>query len=259
MNIFIIGNGNLAYSLVPAIQGAGHCVSGVYSRKNPCAIPDDADIYIICTADAGIADAAALLPPDKVVAHTSGCTGIDVLSGRFERCGVIYPVQTFTKGVKVDFANVPLMVESVGFIDDDNNNNNANPIEQLARSLSHDVRTLDSAQRRALHLSAVFACNFVNHSIAAARLIANENGIDFSLLRPLLDETIRKATEGDPILGQSGPAVRGDENTMRLHEELLARHTHLLSHYIVESMSIKDLTRKYPQGLPHPNPKNTEK
>ncbi|MBO7440906.1 MAG: hypothetical protein J6U21_14635, partial [Bacteroidales bacterium] len=64
MNIFIIGNGNLAYSLVPAIQGAGHCVSGVYSRKNPCAIPDDADIYIICPADAGIADAAKLLPPD---------------------------------------------------------------------------------------------------------------------------------------------------------------------------------------------------
>ena len=247
MNIFIIGNGNLAYSLVPAIQGAGHCVSGVYSRKNPCAIPDDADIYIICTADAGIADAAALLPPDKVVAHTSGGTGIDVLSGRFERCGVIYPVQTFTKGVKVDFANVPLMVETVG------GDPEHHPAMTLARSLSRDVRRLDSAQRRALHLSAVFACNFVNHSIAAARLIANENGIDFVLLRPLLDETIRKATKGDPILGQSGPAVRGDENTMRLHEELLARHTHLLSLYIVESMSIKDLALKYPQGLPNPN------
>ena len=180
MNIFIIGNGNLAYSLVPAIQGAGHCVSGIYSRKNPCAIPDDADIYIICTADAGIADAAALLSPDKVVAHTSGCTGIDVLSGRFERCGVIYPVQTFTKGVKVDFANVPLLVESVGFIDD-NNDNNANPIVQLARSLSRDVRRLDSAQRRALHLSAVFACNFANHCYTLSEKILAENfsGFDF--------------------------------------------------------------------------------
>ena len=257
MKAFIIGNGNLAYSLVPAIQGAGHCVSGVYSRSNPCAISDDADIYIICTADAGIADATKLLPPDKVVIHTSGCTGIDVLSGRFERCGVIYPVQTFTKGVKVDFAKVPLLVETLGF--DDNNDNNANPVVQLARSLSRDVRRLDSAQRRALHLAAVFACNFVNHSIAAARLIANENDIDFALLRPLVDETIRKATKGDPILGQSGPAVRGDQQTMRLHEELLARHTHLLSLYIVESMSIADLAQKYPQGLPYPNIKNNEK
>ena len=257
MKAFIIGNGNLAYSLVPAIQGAGHCVSGVYSRSNPCAISDDADIYIICTADAGIADATKLLPPDKVVIHTSGCTGIDVLSGRFERSGVIYPVQTFTKGVKVDFAKVPLLVETLGF--DDNNDNNANPVVQLARSLSRDVRRLDSAQRRALHLAAVFACNFVNHSIAAARLIANENDIDFALLRPLVDETIRKATKGDPILGQSGPAVRGDQQTMRLHEELLARHTHLLSLYIVESMSIADLAQKYPQGLPYPNIKNNEK
>ena len=253
MNIFIIGNGNLAYSLVPAIQGAGHCVSGIYSRKNPCEIPPDADIYIICTADAGIADAATLPPRDKVVVHTSGCTGIDVLSKNFARCGVIYPVQTFTKGVKVDFADVPLMVETIG------GNPEHHPATTLARSLSRDVRTLDSAQRRALHLSAVFACNFVNHSIAAARLIANENGIDFALLRPLLDETIRKATEADPILGQSGPAVRGDENTMRLHEELLARHTHLLSLYIVESMSIKDLALKHPQGLPHPTIKTNEK
>lgn len=257
MKAFIIGNGNLAYSLVPAIQGAGHCVSGIYSRSNPCAISDDADIYIICTADAGIADATKLLPPDKVAIHTSGCTGIDVLSGRFERCGVIYPVQTFTKGVKVDFTKVPLLVETLGF--DDNNDNNANPVVQLARSLSNDVRPLDSAQRRALHLAAVFACNFVNHSIAAARLIANENNIDFALLRPLVDETIRKATESDPILGQSGPAVRGDQQTMRLHEELLARHTHLLSLYIVESMSIADLAQKYPQGLPYPNIKNNEK
>ncbi|MBO7441159.1 MAG: DUF2520 domain-containing protein, partial [Bacteroidales bacterium] len=160
-------------------------------------------------------------------------------------------------GVKVDFAKVPLLVETLGF--DDNNDNNANPVVQLARSLSRDVRRLDSAQRRALHLAAVFACNFVNHSIAAARLIANENDIDFALLRPLVDETIRKATASDPILGQSGPAVRGDQQTMRLHEELLARHTHLLSLYIVESMSIADLAQKYPQGLPYPNIKNNEK
>ena len=252
MNVFIIGNGNLAYSLVPAIQGAGHCVSGVYSRREPCDIPTDADIYIICTADSGIEWAATLPPRDRVVVHTSGCTGIDVLSKKFARCGVIYPVQTFTKGVKVDFADVPLMVETIGG-DPENH-----PAMTLARSLSRDVRTLDSAQRRALHLSAVFACNFANHSIAAARLVANENGIDFALLRPLLDETIRKATEGDPILGQSGPAVRDDQNTMRLHEEMLARHTHLLSLYIVESMSIRDLAQKYPEGLPHPNIKTTQ-
>ena len=253
MKVFVIGNGNLAYSLVPAIQGAGHIVSGIYSRTCPCDIPADADLYIICTADSGIADAAALPPRDGVVVHTSGCTDISVLSCRFARCGVIYPIQTFTKGITVDFGGVPLMVETIG------GNPDTHPAMMLARSLSRDVRTLNSAQRRALHLSAVFACNFVNHSIAAARLVANENGIDFSLLRPLIDETIRKATEGDPILGQSGPAVRGDQQTMRLHEELLAKHTHLLSLYIVESMSINDLSQKYPKGLPHHNHKNTEK
>lgn len=253
MNVFIIGNGNLAYSLVPAIQGAGHCVSGIYSRRTPCDIPTDADIYIICTADAGIEWAATLPPRDRVVVHTSGCTSIDVLSKNFARCGVIYPVQTFTKGVKVDFANVPLLVESVGFDDDDNN-----PIATLARSLSNDVRPFNSAQRRALHLAAVFACNFVNHSIAAARLVANENAVDINLLRPLVAETIRKAMDDDPILCQSGPAVRGDQETMRLHEELLARHTHLLSLYIVESMSISDLAQKYPEGLPLPTIKTTQ-
>ncbi|MCR5454756.1 MAG: DUF2520 domain-containing protein [Bacteroidales bacterium] len=252
MKIFVIGNGNLAYSLVPAIQGAGHCVVGIYSRSNPCAIPPDAHIYIICTADAAIADVASMIPTDKIVAHTSGSTGIDVLSARFNRCGVIYPVQTFTKGIKVDMRDVPLLVESFGFDDNDG----SNPIVTLAKSLSNDVRPFDSDQRRTLHLAAVFACNFVNHSIAAARLLSAEKNVDYNLLRPLINETIRKSLDSDPILGQSGPAVREDLPIMRLHESMLANRAALLSLYKAECTSIQNFKHNYPQGIPYPTAKN---
>lgn len=252
MRIFIIGNGNLAYSLVPAIQDAGYAVSGIYSRSKPCPIPDDADLYIICTADAAIADAASLLSPDKIVAHTSGSTDINVLSARFERCGVIYPVQTFTKGIKVDFSRVPLLVETFGLNDTDN------PISRLANSISQDVRPITSEQRRALHLAAVFACNFTNHSIAAARLITANNSVDYNLLRPLIEETIRKAMDCDPILGQSGPAVRRDTQTMHLHQSMLADRTTLLALYNAASMSIQDFSTNYPSGLPYLNNKNNK-
>ena len=37
--------------------------------------------------------------------------GIEALPARFDRRGVLYPLQTFTQGRSVDFAKIPLFVE----------------------------------------------------------------------------------------------------------------------------------------------------
>ena len=46
--------------------------------------------------------------------------------------------------------------------------------------------------------------------------------VDFSLLYPLILETAQKATQHDPRLMQTGPAMRGDQNILNMHNNMLA-------------------------------------
>ena len=173
MNIFVIGTGNVAYSLIPALHKANHTITGIYGRTSKHTeeisklydiksfadfnqIPQNTEVIIICTADKGIATTAEALKTDKIVLHTSGSTDIDVLKNYFSNCGVMYPTQTFTKGRLVDFLEIPLLVEAT-------NEATMLTVKKLATSISKDVREMTSQQRRILHLSAVFACNFTNH------------------------------------------------------------------------------------------------
>ncbi|MBR4440132.1 MAG: DUF2520 domain-containing protein [Bacteroidales bacterium] len=259
MNIFVFGTGNVAWSLIPALKKAGHNVVGVYGRTidNVRAISNAfgvvpvfeldkitpyADIYFIVTSDNGIVPAASALKTRHIVLHTSGTTDINVLKRFFKKCGVIYPVQTFSKSVNVDFANVPLLVESSDEI-------TSQKIMMLANSLSSDVREMTSAQRRVLHLSAVFACNFTNHMIAASKMLMAKDKVDFSLLEPLIHETVRKALESDPVLCQSGPAVRNDTRILNYHLEMLNQYPYLKKIYSFVSESIIDFSKTYKDGL----------
>ncbi len=49
-----------------------------------------------------------------------------------------------------------------------------------------------------------------------------EQGIDFSLLAPLMEETLRKAEANPPFAVQTGPAARGDAAVLARQEALLA-------------------------------------
>ena len=85
-------------------------------------------------------------------------------------------------------------------------------LEEIAHSLSGQVHRVSDAQKKQLHLAAVFACNFSNHMLTIAKDIANQHDIDFTLLHPLIGETINKALSGDPATSQTGPASRKDYN-----------------------------------------------
>ncbi len=74
-----------------------------------------------------------------------------------------------------------------------------------------------------LHLAAVFVCNFVNRMYVTGEKVLRREGLDFSLLKPLIAETTRKVLESpSPAPLQTGPAVRGDRATVEKHLRLLA-------------------------------------
>lgn len=230
----MVGAGNVASHIAPALSfsGAGEVVQ-VYSRRLESAsalagmipgasatdsladIDADADIYLLSVADDAIAPIVEALPKtNALVLHTSGSVGMEVLAPASERHGVFYPLQTFSKGVKLDVAKVPLFIEgSTVEVEDE--------IRSFASRLFETVYNADSMTRKKMHISAVFACNFTNYLwTVASELLAKDN-LPFDVLRPLLEETLRKAMVNSPAKSQTGPAVRGDRRIVDAHLAML--------------------------------------
>jgi predicted short-subunit dehydrogenase-like oxidoreductase (DUF2520 family) len=225
LKVVVIGSGNVAQHLVsvfketPQVQlvqaYARHAGSldHLLPREQ---ITDsfsglkEADIYIIAVTDDAIAEVAALLPfSGKLVVHTSGSMGMEQLDSRNRR-GVFYPLQTFSKNKPVDFRTIPLCLESE-FEGD------YAILEELAKAVSGSVYRINSQQRQALHVAAVFVSNFTNHLYAVGNAICTENSIPFGILRPLIQETAQKIQQLPPLQAQTGPAVRNDKKTIQKH------------------------------------------
>lgn len=229
LKVVIIGSGNVAQHLAKAIGRSGQAtLVQMYARhpeKLAHILPEDkivadynaiteADIYIISVTDDAIAEVSSLLPFEgRPVVHTSGSVGLEQLDPKNRR-GVFYPLQTFSKSKDVDFSKVPLCLES-------ERREDYMLLKTLADSLSGTVYNIDSAQRQALHVAAVFVSNFSNHMYAIGNSICNDNDIPFSILNPLITETADKVNTLSPIKAQTGPAVRHDRKTIEKHLDFL--------------------------------------
>lgn len=173
-----------------------------------------------------------------IIAHTSGSTPIDVISKYCDnKCGIFYPFQTFSFGRIVAFNGIPLCIEA-------SDKETQNTLFALANSIEANPIEMDTDRRKWLHLSGVFACNFTNHMLALSHLIATENEIDSALLKPLILETVQKALEGNPADYQTGPAIRGDSDTLKRHYVMLSQiDEELRDLYILLSSSIERLNQ----------------
>ena len=111
-------------------------------------------------------------------------------------------------------------------------------LQTLAASISGSVYELTTEERKYLHLAAVFACNFANHCYDMAASVLEQHGLPFSVMLPLIDETARKVHDLHPRQAQTGPAVRYDENVIRMQTALLTGSPELQHIYEILSQNI---------------------
>jgi len=248
MKIVLIGSGNVATHLGLALNSNGHQIVQVYSRSeanakvlsdrlNAKAISDllgidqKADLYILSVKDDALESVVDLLPQlNGIVVHTAGSISADVLV-RFNKYGVFYPFQTFTKESDIDFKSVPILVES-------NDETVTNQLYQLGQELSNTVLRASSNQRGQLHIAAVYACNFVNHMYRLADEVLQENGLPFDLLHPLITETAAKVQKIAPSKTQTGPGARNDQKIIQKHINALSGNDELQNIYKVLTDSV---------------------
>lgn len=193
----------------------------------------EADLYIIAVSDCAVEEVAHVLefPDEAIVAHTAGSIELKALGEG--RRGVFYPFQTFTAGRRVDMSDVPIFIEG-------SDEPTAVAIEGFAGQLSSKLYRADSRRRREIHLSGVWACNFVNalYTVAAEHLKSRE-GLPFDVLQPLILETAHKAAEvEEPASVQTGPARRGDREVIERHLKMLADEPELQQIYRLISEQI---------------------
>lgn len=227
IKVILLGSGNVATHLFQAFSKATEVeVVQVFSRTLSEDFPksiqtsdftkiSDADMYIICVSDDAIASVSNQLEfENRLVVHTSGSTDFNLLDKKNRR-GVFYPLQTFSKNKSVSFTEIPICLESEHVSD-------YLLLEKVAQSISNSVYKIDGNQRKALHVSAVFVCNFTNHLYQIGNEICNQNNIPFPILQPLIEETASKIKTLSPKEAQTGPALRKDSKTIAKHIDFLS-------------------------------------
>lgn len=233
--ITLIGAGNVGTHLALRFCELGFPIQQVFSRTNtkarklakqvnaaPCQdlkeVDNSADIYIIAVHDDGIKEVAntlsSVLSPSKIVAHTSGSTSVESISEFFSNYGIFYPLQTFTKDIRPDFSTLPICINGGNFP-------TKKQLKELANEISGNVYEITEEERQILHVTAVMVNNFTNRLFALAEEILDKEQISFEILKPLILETVNKIKDNKAADIQTGPAARGDEQTIKRHLEYL--------------------------------------
>lgn len=267
MKIAIIGAGNVASHLAEALQPGNEIVQIVSKSGSSAeilaskinllnqksgdkdravcqhtssfdALLPDCDLYLISVYDDAIAGIASATPDYKGIwAHTSGSVSIDCFRGKKSNYGVFYPLQTFSKGVDVDVSHVRMMIEG-------STQDVAETLAAVASGFSDNVGIVDSRTREAVHVAAVFACNFANLMwMEADRLLAPE-GMSVRDMLPLLQATLDKLKTMSPQQAMTGPARRGDLNIVNKH--LISLPSHLKPIYAL--LTDKILSEYHKEG-----------
>lgn len=230
--VVIIGSGNVATSLAHGLSTRCE-VAQIYSRHLAhaqtladavgCAsatddlhgLIQDADVYVIAVRDDVIADVVAAVSDNGALwIHTSGSKPIDLFAGLRSRCGVLWPMQSFSRDLIVPLDDVHFFAEA-------NNEAALNDLLAFGRLLSSHVIEADSQQRLKLHVASVFSCNFANHMWTLADEVLTAAGLPFDAMKPLIRTTVEKLDRLSPAESQTGPAVRHDTQVIENHLALL--------------------------------------
>ena len=239
MTITLLGAGNVATSLAPALIRAGHRLHEIYSRRLssaqqlsaslPTAVPCTdslehlmpSDCYIYSLTDNALPKVIAMLSEhadthlrQALHLHTAGSVPLSVFPDSWEHTGILYPFNSFSKQEVLPFEKVPLLIES-------NDAVTLGRIRTLAESLTPMVYDADSAQRGHVHLAGNLVNCFGNCLAKMAQEQLDTAGIPSDILVPLMQQTVDKLRRLSPAEAQTGPARRRDTDTLSKHLALL--------------------------------------
>jgi predicted short-subunit dehydrogenase-like oxidoreductase (DUF2520 family) len=249
--ITMIGAGNVSWHFSRALHNKGYIIREIWSRKlqhaqelasksgskavsSISSISLDSDLYILAVNDSAISTVVKeLIPNNSILVHTAGSVDMQAIAGVSPNYGVLYPLQTFSKHIPLNLAEVPFCIEA-------SNSSTLAELKKLAGDLSVVVKEISSQERLLLHIAAVFTSNYTNLMYTFAADLVTAKGLSFDLLKPLVAETARKVLTNEPSRVQTGPAKRGDQAIIDRHMQLLADMPEFAEIYNLLAQRIKE-------------------
>jgi predicted short-subunit dehydrogenase-like oxidoreductase (DUF2520 family) len=213
----IVGAGRAGTSFAGALAAAGWEVVAVLGRHDDKAIAaaaEDVDLVLLAPPDAAVAGvAAAVRPvPGTVVAHVAGSLGLDVLAPHVRRAAV-HPLvalpngelgaQRLRAGAWFAVAGDPMAGEIVAALD--------------GRSF-----TVADGDRAGYHAAACIASNHLVALFGSVERVANTSGVPLDAFLDLAAATVDNVRALGPATALTGPAARGDDETIERHRDFLA-------------------------------------
>jgi predicted short-subunit dehydrogenase-like oxidoreductase (DUF2520 family) len=110
---------------------------------------------------------------------------------------------------------------------------------EMGHAITDELFEATETQRQWLHLCAVMSNNFINHLLAVNEQLCNEHQLSTAVLLPLITQTFEKARNMSPKAAQTGPAMRGDTNTINHQLQMLEKTPHLAEMYQAITKSIQ--------------------
>lgn len=249
MKIVIVGTGNIATFFAQKLIEAQHEIVQVisatlehakdFANVYKCDFTDDirqiykdADAYIFAVKDDVLIQFShEIILQNKLVIHTAGSVSLAQIKNISDRVACIWCVYSINKNNLPIEKNIPLVVNSIRYED-------LNIVKSFAETISENIYELDDVQKSNVHLAAVFANNFVNHLYTISYSILDKKNISFDILKPIIQDTAQKILKHNPAEIQTGPAIRGDEKTMKKHLGMLKEDKILTEIYLLISESI---------------------
>jgi predicted short-subunit dehydrogenase-like oxidoreductase (DUF2520 family) len=246
MNIVLFGSGNVAtYFMQQWSISKDHCIflatnnqvfkdSWINKNSNCFEYANQdisIDVYVLAIKDDGIESKITSIPSstNALVVHTSGAMHINLLE-QFNRHGVLYPLQSFSKQNQLAYKDFPYLIES----------NHPDDLHLIKKVFPKHLNYLEcnSEDRKKHHLAAVITANFTNHLLCLVQNSLANTNFQIESLKELLFETLHKSFESGPCINQTGPAARKDYTTLATHQEMLAENAELLNIYNTLTKSI---------------------
>ncbi len=216
MKLAIIGRGKLGSALFKAYIQAGHQVV-----DNPM----ESELILLCVPDDAIPKVSERFA-GHAMAHTSGAHASDILAGDGPK-GSMHPIQTVRSGAEPEvFQGIRISVEGdSGLIQ---------VLSRLAVDVGAAPLTVTPEQKRAIHLAAVMVSNFTIALHMLADEVLTRSGVPSTsadLFTALMDRTLANIREVGPMAARTGPAVRGDLETIQAHLAVLDGHPGAIDAY----------------------------
>jgi predicted short-subunit dehydrogenase-like oxidoreductase (DUF2520 family) len=246
-SITLIGAGNLAQALGPALKAAGYKIDFVAARETASSrrraamlagalaartqslndAGPTSDLLWICHTDDALAETAKLLArkagwAGKIVLHSSGALSSDVLSP-LKRKGAsaasLHPMMTFVPGATPRMEEVPFAVEG--------DSRAVAVARRIVRDLGAESFTIKKTAKPLYHALGSFSSPLIVAVLVTAERVGRGAGLTASQTRrvmgPILRQTFKNYEERGAAAAFSGPIKRGDLNTVSRHLKELKR------------------------------------